>query len=373
MSLGDLVAISRYYGSNPEFVLVGGGNTSLKTHDTLYVKASGFALGDIGEKGFAAMDRKKLDRIWSTEYPEDRDEREKQALRDLMNARCEGEEKRPSVEALLHALLPQSFVVHAHPPMINGLTCSQEGKEAADNLFPGRILWIPTVNPGYILAAAVRRELEQFQQRNGRSPEIILLQNHGIFVMAETVGDIKTIYTGVTDTFEHNITRKPDFSGGEAESDTTASLKEQIVLRFNVPMENILFESNREVLAFLTSERAFYPISSAFTPDHIIYSGHAPLFFQDKPEKLGEAMEQHSRKTGKKPKIIAVKGLGFFAVGNNPKSGEAARSLFLDAVKIAVYAESFGGVRFLPKEQIDFILDWEVEQYRSKVSLENKT
>jgi len=42
--------------------------------------------------------------------------------------------------------------------------------------------------------------------------------------------------------------------------------------------------------------------------------------------------------------------------------------LFRDSVAISVYTESFGGPLFMDEPMIDFIRNWEVEKYRSKVS-----
>ena len=71
--LNDLVDISREYGADPQWVVAGGGNTSLKVDDVLYVKASGYPLATIDEGGFARMDRSKLAAIWSTDYPSGED------------------------------------------------------------------------------------------------------------------------------------------------------------------------------------------------------------------------------------------------------------------------------------------------------------
>ena len=60
MSTEILVEYSNRYGKNPLFVLAGGGNTSYKTEDTLYVKGSGTSLATITEEGFVKMDRAKL-------------------------------------------------------------------------------------------------------------------------------------------------------------------------------------------------------------------------------------------------------------------------------------------------------------------------
>ena len=52
MPLTDIIALSNFYGSDPDYVLAGGGNTSVKENGVLYVKASGTRLGDITAEGF---------------------------------------------------------------------------------------------------------------------------------------------------------------------------------------------------------------------------------------------------------------------------------------------------------------------------------
>ncbi|MGB9597655.1 MAG: hypothetical protein ACPL7B_15335, partial [Candidatus Poribacteria bacterium] len=63
--LDKIVVLSRYYGSDPDFVLAGGGNTSVKTDEILYIKSSGISLGDITREGFIALSRKKVRQILS--------------------------------------------------------------------------------------------------------------------------------------------------------------------------------------------------------------------------------------------------------------------------------------------------------------------
>ncbi len=117
MSFASLIAHSKRYGSDSSFVLLGGGNTSYKEGgNILYVKASGNALGTIDESGFVRMDLGKLDKIWGGKQYSSADEaREDEVLKDMMDCRLEGETARPSVEALLHALLPFPYVIHLHP------------------------------------------------------------------------------------------------------------------------------------------------------------------------------------------------------------------------------------------------------------------
>ncbi len=112
------------------------------------------------------------------------------------------------------------------------------------------------------------------------------------------------------------------------------------------------------------------------TPDHIVYAGSDPLFVESSTEDekqiaadIKAAWDHHLESTGRMPKIAAIKALGIFGIGAGEKAADLALDLFCDAVKVAVYAESFGGVRFMPKDQIDFINNWEVERYRTNVSI----
>ena len=76
MDLSTLVKMSNTYGSNPAYVLAGGGNTSVKDDTTLYVKGSGTQLATIKAEGFVKMDRARLNEIMKTEYPANDVERE---------------------------------------------------------------------------------------------------------------------------------------------------------------------------------------------------------------------------------------------------------------------------------------------------------
>ena len=125
--LTALADMSNLYGSNPEFVLAGGGNTSYKNEDWLFVKGSGTALATIKPGEFVKMDRHALGAMWDKDYPAGEAEREAAVLADMMAARAPGENRRPSVETLLHELFAQRYVLHVHPAAINGITCAKGG------------------------------------------------------------------------------------------------------------------------------------------------------------------------------------------------------------------------------------------------------
>ena len=369
MSIKELVKISRFYGADPGFLLVNGGNTSLKDKRYLYIKASGFKLAFIGENGFAKLDRNALNLIWEKEYPTDVDLREKQALQDLTNSRVKGETKRPSVESLLHAVLPQKYVIHTHPTIVNGLTCSKNGRQIAEQLFHSRCMWIPSVNPGYVLAKLIKTQLAEHEKKYKSLPDIILLENHGMFVGAENVEEIEAIHNSVIDTLKKRIIREPDFSSTRINKEVMEKVCRRIKNYSVFKDVYITFENNTEISTAVKDSASFEKVHSSYTPDHIVYAGPEMLFVEDL-DGIGQDIDQYKARNGCYPKVIAVKMTGVFALGDGENSSHMAMLLFLDALKIAVYTESFGGYKFMDKRQVDFIKNWEVEKFRSKVSLD---
>ncbi len=353
MSLEALIKASQRYGRDPHLVLLGGGNTSYKEGNILYVKASGHALGTIDASGFVRMDRSKLDALWKEEFSSDDKVREEQVLQLMMAARLDGEHARPSVEALLHALLPFEYVVHLHPALVNGLTCAQEGETYTKKLFP-QALWIELVKPGFILADRIRLAIEPLEV----APNLIVLQNHGIFVGGASLEEIEALYQEVLTTLKANLKREVD--------ETPVSIDSAVFDSVNLELKG-LFEGEvayfhtKDTQTYLQSKESFYPISSSFTPDHIVYAGFKPLFVST-GESISEQFTAFEKEYGQKPKVVCVQDVGVFANGEKPLA------LFIDTVRVSVYSESFGGPLFMTDELIEFIRTWEVEQYRSTIA-----
>ncbi len=284
------------------------------------------------------------------------------------------------MEALLHALFPQAYVVHLHPALVNGMTCGQKGRESAEKLFGSRSVWVPVVNPGYILAKTVKDVIDRHQAEGNEFPGIVFLQNHGVFVAGETLEEIKTGYGDIISTLEKQVERKPDLSELPEKLIDKNEINrwQQAVLKV-LGKGECSFLINREIDHLVKSKKAFRPLASSYTPDHIVYYGHKPLFIEvnigDRPAGGGEAeeliqsaFESYAQEyPDNPPRIIAVEGIGVFPCGDSKKRVELIRDLFIDAVKISVYTRSFGGPLFMPKDKIDFIVNWEVEKYRSSM------
>jgi rhamnose utilization protein RhaD (predicted bifunctional aldolase and dehydrogenase) len=290
-----------------------------------------------------------------------------------MDARAPGEEnKRPSVETLMHDLFPYSYVLHTHPSRINGLTCGSNGKQRCLEIFPDA-LWVPIVNPGYILATVMRQAAETYLRARGSFPSVVFLENHGLVVAGDDPEATKAAKERVMETVASHITREPDLS------ETAAEIPEDLLSRIaasfrDLTAEDWVFElaANAEISRLVADREAFGPVSGPFSPDHVVYSGHKPLFVtpEDARDRFASVLAEYQRAEGTLPKTVAVQGIGALGCGATEKLARSARLLFVDAVKIAVYTESFGGPQFLPPDQIEFIRGWEVEKYRERVSRE---
>ncbi len=370
-AIESLVEYSNRYGSDPGMVLAGGGNTSMKTDQTLYVKGSGTSLATITEDGFVVMSRRKLGEIWRNKYPKDQAEREAAVLSDMMAARLPGEEsKRPSVETLLHDLFPQKYVLHVHPSRVNALTCSAEGADGVKRLFPEAV-WVDECEPGYILASRCREKLAEHKEKTGSDANVVFLQNHGIFFAAKTVKGLDEIVSGVMDTLDAEIRVRPDFT--PADTDRTEAARIAPVLRMLYDEEgqaSVVFTANRTVMEFAESAEKFAVLKEPLSPDHIVYCKAEPLYLESfDPESVAAAFRELEERRGFKPKVVFAKGIGMFTLGKTLKEAKTAAAVWSDAMSITVMAESFGGVRHMAPAMVDFIVSWEVESYRAKVSL----
>ena len=187
-----LIELSRHYGADAEFCLAGGGNTSLKDGKRLLVKASGFSLATITLDGFVEMDRMALSAILAGELPAESTAREEAFKQAVMAARIFPEKgHRPSVECILHHLFPRPLVVHSHATLVNMITCANGGEALSRKLFGQDVLWVPYVDPGYILARKLDELLKQYSKATGRDcPAAVFMQNHGLIVCGHSAQEI---------------------------------------------------------------------------------------------------------------------------------------------------------------------------------------
>ena len=374
----DLVKISRAYGSNKDYVIAGGGNTSYKTDEKLWIKASGFALSTISEEGFAVMDRKKLDKISESEYSSDSFERENQIKDDLAAATIT-KGKRPSVETSFHNAINYKFVIHMHPTLVNGIMCSNKAEELIYPIFGDEAVYIPYIDPGYILFKAVEAKILAFRQEKGYDPQVILLQNHGIFVSADTTKEVIDIYDRIMANIEKNVSKPIDEKVLPIAEHVTEVVPAIRAIVSTEGLKIIKVGNSALIENFNRSAESFEKVNYPFTPDLIVYCKSKYIYIDEiaSPEATIEAFktkyEQFVADNDYAPKVVFIKGIGMLSIGDNAAQSNIIKEVFEDAMKISWLSESFGGQHFMTPAQIDFIDNWEVENYRRKVSAGSAT
>ena len=380
----QLIEISHKYGRDSRYVIAGGGNTSYKNADKLWVKASGCALATITEDGFAVLDRKKLNVIPEKTYPADTAAREEEVKNDLAAA-CITKDRRPSVETSMHNALSAAFIVHLHPTMVNGLMCGQNAEAETARLFGDEAVYIPYTDPGYVRFKEVDDRIKAYKAKFGKEPAILLLQNHGIFVGADTTAEVEAIYDRVLSTIE----KAAGVSLPEGDKPVCDCVQEVLpAIRMMLSKQGIKtlrVRNNALIERYASSESEYAKVAAPFSPDAIVYckSKYIYLAAADKQALLEQAqtqIEQYVAANGYTPKVLLIKGIGLVAVGDNAAGCDIILDVYEDMMKIAAIAQSFGGEHPMTQRQIDFIDNWEVENYRRKVSaggasgrVENKT
>jgi len=390
--LDKIVALSRYYGSDPDFVLAGGGNTSVKTDDILYIKSSGISLGDITKEGFIALSRKKVRQILQESYHKDPIKREEQVKEKLLDAKVDKESSaRPSVETMLHESIKYKFIVHTHPHLINGLTCGKSGKSIAEELFGDNTLWIDYTDPGYTLAKKVQNALVKYRaDHNDIDPEIILIQNHGIFVSADDAEKIKALTDQVIEKINEYISKKgaksvfgmrdkrfPDIpTDNKKINEISPALR--AIFKGDDGYPIVTYSDSSLIMDFVCSENGEELANSgAFSPDQIVYCKRMPLWVNVKSSdedtdsilnRTKSLAEKFIKRHGYRPKVVLIQGLGMFCVGDRKRDADNSKIVYEDSIKILKWSSSFGGPHFLNDRQAKFIDEWEVESYRRKIA-----
>ena len=372
-NLESLIEISRKYGSDPRYVIAGGGNTSCKDSERLWVKASGYSLATITEEGFAVLDRSLLNPMGEKSYSKDVAQREEQVKNDL-SAACITKDRRPSVETSLHNCINYTFVVHTHPTTVNALMCAADAADVCAKLFPDAV-FVPYTDPGYTLFKKVYDRIQAYKTRNGKEPQVIFLQNHGIFVGADTTAEIEEIYAGIFDRIESRLKKKlpqGDTPVCDCVCKTIPAIR-TILSRGGRGLKTLKVTKNALVDEFISSKDAFKAVSVPFSPDEIVYCKSEYIYIEsencdDIVKQAEKKIEAYVGKRGHTPKVLLIKGIGLVAVGDNARNAQIITDVFSDAMKIAFLSKAFGGQHPMTARQIAFIDNWEVENYRRKVS-----
>ena len=374
------VYTSRLIGREPELVLHGGGNTSVKTTatnifgetaDILYIKGSGWNLASIDAEGFPAVKLHLLQRLAELEHLSDMD-----MVRSIRSGMTDPGAPTPSVEAILHAIIPFSFVDHTHADAVVTITNTPNGADRIREVYGESMVIVPYVMPGFILAKTV---YEMTKNSNWGLYEGIILLNHGIFTFAN---DAKSSYERMID----NVTKAERYLKNATKIffSKQASLQEDLkkltyirgsvsrckesptIAKLNCSTESIHFSS----LPNLNSIATRGPL----TPDHVIRTKRIPLIIHGDPEEditrfaheYREYFDRHGNETLKcldpAPCWAIWPGHGVIAFGGSLKEAEVVAEITDHTIRAIELADMLGGWNPLPEKDIFDVEYWELEQ-----------
>ena len=345
-----LIELCHRYGTS-RFVNGGGGNISWKNKHSLWIKASGTYLSEADKSTLVAVSRKPLGKLYCSPAPQNTSEREGWAKNIIQQAVEDSSSPvRPSVETPLHDLFDAAYVVHTHPPLVNGLTCAKNAETACQELFPDA-LWVPYVDPGVTLCLQVRRQFEAYVKDRGCEPSVIIMQNHGLVVAADELIEIDLIHERIFKVLEDTYkdaglnTDFPVFETEEASSLLASEL---------------LGKTAPELVALKCT--GFQPAPGPLTPDHVVYAGVEPF-----DPINGDDLHTYREQFGADPRILIHAG-ALYAQGATHSQVKATCDLAADGAHVLRLTAAFGGANFMSEEQWRFVVNWEAESYRLSVA-----
>ncbi len=385
---GDLLKLrvytSRLLGNNEDLVMHGGGNTSVKIKETnifgeeeevLYVKGSGWDLATIEAPGFAPVKLSALHRLAQLDTLSDVDMVKNQRM-----AMTNPSAPNPSVEAILHAIIPYTFVDHTHADAVVTVTNTPGGKKRIQEIYGDKILIIPYVMPGFILAKKI---YEMTKNIDWDSIDGMVLMNHGVFTFHN---DPKISYEkmiSIVDASEKYLKKQganaiKGKGKGKIDGLQIAKLRKKVSEVWNKPVLAKLDRSASAKTFSELSDVAKITSRGPLTPDHIIRTKRTPMMVSDSPKKDLEQYVKNYKAYYKKyntgeqtlldqaPRWAIVPGSGVVSFGPTVKHTRIIEDIARHTQRAIFQAEHLGGWKALGKGDLFEMEYWSLEQAKLK-------
>lgn len=368
----QLITLANHFGADPEYVRAGGGNASVKIDGVLHIKPSGTTLAALCEEDLIPLRLAPLMDALTSEEPVMGDP----VMAAAVKARVGGDDgRRPSVEILFHALIPDPLVLHLHPLVANAVTCNEHGRELMERLLGAEAIWVDYIDPGVPLARGIATARMEHESRTGTAPPAItMLGNHGIIVSGGTHEEVAERTTWLTSIIRDAIagaagasTPTPHTSGP---TDSTVAW-EKMAAHFRKATGSLAVAWDSDSFVATTTAPTAGPVSRGpLIPDQIVYAGSFPVLLRadDREADVSRAVAQFRDAHGRSPIIAVTPGLAAFAVGESAGVARTALDTYRDALRTARDADRLGRVRVLDERERHFIENWEAEAYRRSVA-----
>ena len=364
-------------------MLHGGGNTSVKVkarnmfgeeQELLYVKGSGWDLSSIEVAGFAPVSLEVLRKMASFDQLSDVD-----MVRMQRAAMTDPYAPNPSVEAVLHAIIPFRYVDHTHADAVVTITNTPGGEDKIKEIYGESLLLIPYVMPGFLLAKKV---YEMTQGIDWSQYQGMVLNNHGVFTFDD---DARRSYQKMIDIVtraERYIDKRAVLelnagSHGEIDLITLARLRQQVAAaRGSAVYARV--DTSAEAFTFASLESVdSIACRGPLTPDHIIRTKQIPLIIDDEADPDSNPVDSYTaayqsyfdRNTNgaqqcldRAPRWAVWKNQGLIAFGTSLSEAAIIADISRHTIKAIQIAEQLGGWRALPEKDLFEVEYWELEQ-----------
>jgi rhamnose utilization protein RhaD (predicted bifunctional aldolase and dehydrogenase)/NAD(P)-dependent dehydrogenase (short-subunit alcohol dehydrogenase family) len=379
------VYTSRLLGKDTTLVLHGGGNTSVKVkergvagdeEEILYVKGSGWDLETIEAPGFAPVRMAHLLKLARLEALSD-----PQMMNELATQVTRAGAPAPSVEAILHAILPHKYVDHTHADALLAITNTPGGEKRAREIYGKDTVIVPYVMPGFDLARQCARQFAA--EANGGTIGMVLM-NHGIFSFGSSAREsyermIELVSRAEKYLADHGAWDLP----GAAANGTPDSLRHDLArLRrdlsalagFPVVLAS---HSEPKYLAFARhGDVARLSQQGPATPDHVIRTKRIPMLGRDIDAYAAAYRDYFNRNASSAkapktmldpaPRVILDPQFGLGCVGRTAKDARIVRDLYAHTIEVILRATALGGYQALPERDIFDVEYWDLEQAKLK-------
>lgn len=376
---------SRLLGREPSLVLHGGGNTSVKVRsrnavgeeeDILYVKGSGSDLATIGPEGFAPVRIAHLLKLARLEALSDAS-----MMNELATQVTRAGAPAPSVEAILHALLPHKFVDHTHADALLAVTNTAEGERRAREIYGRDTVIVPYVMPGFALARECARRLED--EAHSSTIGMVLL-NHGIFSFGASARESYERMIELVTRAEDYLARKGAWTLPEPRAEPSRAALGQALARLRrelsqcagFPLVLAISPEPRALEFARRSDVAVLSQQGPATPDHVIRTKRVPMLGRDVAAYAAAYREYFARNAAlaaepktmldPAPRVVLDPEFGLACAGRNAREAAIARDIYTHTIEVILRAQALGGYRALPERDIFEVEYWELEQAKLK-------
>lgn len=377
--LAERVYSSRLLGADPSLVLHGGGNTSVKIEEEdlfgeqqqiLYVKGSGWDLASIEEAGFTPLKMDHLLRLAELDCLGD-----SEMVNQLKTHQTRANAPTPSVEAILHALLPYKYVDHTHADAIITLTNTPEGEQRIRELYQQRVVVIPYVMPGFDLARTVA---QLFPQQANPDTIGMVLMNHGIFSFGENAQQSYERMIQLVDEAEQYLKENNAWEieaqarYQDAQPEALAQLRKEISDVAGYPMVVQSHRGQAELAFCQRPDLQQIALRGPATPDHVLRTKQKPMIGTEVIDYVGNYQryfEKHALNArtpvemlDPAPRVVLDPQHGMLSIGKNDQQAKIVADIYRHTMNTIQRAEKLDQWQALSSQDIFDVEYWELEQ-----------